>query len=373
VALSRWKKSEEGLTNLQAQLRNLDNSRLRGTATRYTMQFLQCVEKLLAGTLEGNPGINGQTLDEEKTQDETGDWVDADFVPIRFDPNEWKIPHASSKLYGGQQFERLLSEFRAVVEHQSIGKITIDDIATAAGPVKLGNASNVLWVASDIAQRQIQRTLTPLLDQLFKRASYSLKRLAVVVDSMMESQRKTKRRAARDQEAALDEVDSFPFFTHNVRDLYFKFIDDTAELCKKKCRDEFHSTRLIYWELNNLSGKKDLGKLDNKEDAKKAVVKLASETFQSTRDRISKNILLKTFNFFLVPMQTSLWADIQGAITCLTEEQLEELFEVKATRQRLQDAETDMQAILQRFGQQEAQFLELASTFAKASPREHEL
>jgi hypothetical protein len=50
---------------------------------------------------------------------ETGDWRDADFQPIRFDPVEWKIPHANSKLYGGQQFERLLAEFKAVVEHQA--------------------------------------------------------------------------------------------------------------------------------------------------------------------------------------------------------------------------------------------------------------
>jgi len=168
-------------------------------------------------------------------------------------------------------------------------------------------------------------------------------------------------------------MESFPFFTHNVRDLYVKFIDDTAAACRKKCNDEFHSTRLIYWELSNLSGKKDLGKVDNKEDARKLVTKLATETYQSTRDRICKSILLKTFNFFLVPMQTSLWAEIQGSVTCLTEEQLEELFEVKSTRQRLQESEVDMQTVLQRFGQQEGYFLEITGTFAKASAKEYEL
>jgi hypothetical protein len=66
-------------------------------------------------------------------------------VPIRFDPAEWKIPHASSKLYGGQQFERLLAEFKAVVEHQAIHNLSLDDIATATGPQKLNNASNIAW------------------------------------------------------------------------------------------------------------------------------------------------------------------------------------------------------------------------------------
>jgi hypothetical protein len=48
---------------------------------------------------------------------ETGDWRNVEHTPIRFDPSEWKIPHANSKLYGGQQFERLLAEFKAVVDH----------------------------------------------------------------------------------------------------------------------------------------------------------------------------------------------------------------------------------------------------------------
>lgn len=44
-------------------------------------------------------------------------------------------------------------------------------------------------------------------------------------------------------------LDNSPYFTHHVKDLYYKFVDQTAKLVKEKCMDEFLSTRTIYWDL----------------------------------------------------------------------------------------------------------------------------
>lgn len=120
---------------------------------------------------------------------------------------------------------------------------------------------------------------------------------------------------------------------------------------------------------------KSLGKVkaDNAEEVKKAVVKLATETFDKIRDRIAKNILLKSFNYFLVPMQTEIWSEIQGSITVLSDDQLQELFEVPATINRLKDNEKDMQQILGKFSDQEKLFLEYTNSFAKCSPKELDL
>jgi len=365
------RKSESNLELIQAQLNSLESNTLRGNAARYAMHFLQNIEKLLTGTLEGNPSINGQTLEEEKLQDETGDWRDSDFNPIKFDPKEWKIPHPTSKLYGGQQFERLLAEFKSVAEHRTIQTPNLDDIATAAGPQKLNNYSNIAWAASDIAQKQIQKILLPLLDQLFKRAIYLMKRLVVVVDNMMENQKKNRKRSGLVNSDSFEEFDEYPFFVHAVKDLYFKFVEETAETCKKKCKDEFFSTRLIYWELTNLDSKNiPSTKGNNPEEIKKIVTKLATETFDKIKERLTKNILLKCYNFFLVPMQTEIWSELQGSITCFPDEQLQDLFEVQATTARLISNQKDMQTILSKFSEQEHLFLDYTSTFSKASPRD---
>lgn len=385
------KKSEESLHHIQQQIKATDNNKLRGSAAKYVMQFLQCIEKLLSGTLEGNPAINGQTLAEEKSQDETGEWRDVSHNTIKVDPTEYKIPHANSKLYGGQQFERLLAEFKAVVDHIVMGKLSQDEVATAAGPQKLNSASSCTWAASDISQRQIQKALLPLIDQLFVRASYIMKRLVDIADSMMENNKKGKKKGPSSSSSAssssslssssnsssgldIEELDQFPYFIYAVKDLFFKFVDSTAEECRKKCKDEFFCTRLIHWELTNLDGRSlTFPKGDNKEEVRKAVVNLANELFIKIRDRISKSVLLKSYNFFLVPMQSDVWSEIQGSITSLTDDQLQELFEVGITKQRLTGSEHDMKGILEKFGEQEGVFMEYATGFSKLTPKELDL
>lgn len=86
-----------------------------------------------------------------------GDWVDLYNQPTRFEPEEWKIPYWDNKLYGGQQFERLLAEFKAVAGRTIIpevcslytsikyAQVTMDDVATAAGISKLNNVPNYAW------------------------------------------------------------------------------------------------------------------------------------------------------------------------------------------------------------------------------------
>lgn len=63
------KNSEEHLVKVKTQLDSMDPPKLRALASNYVMEFLQGVEKLIVGTLEGNPAINGQTLQEEKTHE----------------------------------------------------------------------------------------------------------------------------------------------------------------------------------------------------------------------------------------------------------------------------------------------------------------
>jgi len=322
----------------------------------------------LVGTLEGNPAINGQTTEEEKRQDEVGEWKDSESNPIKFDPVAWKLPHGTSKLYGGQQFERLLAEFRILSDHIEMDQLTTDEIATAAGPQRLANPSICAWAASDICQRHIRKALLPLVDQLFKRASYIMKRLVSVVDNMNEANLRAKRRSGKVDPQ--DDLENYPFFTNSVKDFYYKFVDEAIASCKKKCIDEFLSTRIIYWELTNLDGKALLfGQKSSKEDAIKAVGKLANDLFKNLKKRITKNILLKSYNFFLVPMQTELWAEIQGNITTMSDAELEELFEVQVTKEKLSDAEKDMRLILDKFADQEILFMEYAFSFAKGLPK----
>ncbi len=98
-------------------MQSMESGRLRTLATAYAMSFLQNLERLVKGTLDGIPTQNGQTLEEEMDTPDVGDWLDLSFRPIMLYPDEWNIPYTQNKLYGKQQFERLLSQFRAITDH----------------------------------------------------------------------------------------------------------------------------------------------------------------------------------------------------------------------------------------------------------------
>jgi hypothetical protein len=104
---------------------------------------------------------------------------------------------------------------------------------------------------------------------------------------------------------------------------------------------------------------------NDQEDTRTAVVNLSKELFSQLRDRITKNVLLKFYNFFLVPLQSDLWNEIQGKVNCLSDNQLENIFEVSATKEKLKESIKNLESDLTRFSDQEKQFQQYASNFSR--------
>ena len=126
-------KTQNQLQSIQSKLNNMETYKLRALASQYVMQFLQMIDQLLNGTLAGNPAQNGQTLEEEHSQEEAGPWIDSNYQMIEVLSKDLGISHSDSKLYGGQQFDRLLSEFKAVSMNIDFGTVSNNDVATSAG------------------------------------------------------------------------------------------------------------------------------------------------------------------------------------------------------------------------------------------------
>jgi hypothetical protein len=58
-----------------------------------------------------------------------------------------------------------------------------------------------------------------------------------------------------------------------------------------------------------------------------------------------------------------LWNEIQGKITCLSEQNLEQIFEVSATKDKLRDDEKHLQVVLKKSMEQDALFLDASTHF----------
>jgi len=129
---------------------------------------------------------------------------------------------------------------------------------------------------------------------------YVFKRLYGIAEKIMDSRRKKWPTDRVD----VENVDLYPYFTSHIKDLYHKFIDNAAKHCKEKCLDEFYSSKTIFWELTEFSDRKLLTDRADKsaDETKQAVSSLAGQLFKNIRERITKNVMLKFYNFFLVPM-----------------------------------------------------------------------
>ena len=400
--LKNQKSSE--LSRVQNQLANLETYKLRAAASNYVMSFLQTVEKLVSGSLAGNPGLNGQTLAQELADEYAGPWMDSNHQVIVFDAEELEIPNADACLYGGQQFSRLLSEFRAVAKTISIGDISPSEVATAAGPTRINNASNLAWAASDLAQKRCQRALMPLVDHLYHRASFVLSRLADIVESLLESEAVASAAAMQDQanasaggsfgvgsggfglgssssggfgmsgasgggfssvlQAQMIAVEEYPYFVQHVKAQYKEFVAQAAETCAQKCLDEFYCTRIIYWDTNSRKDTlPDLGSA-TEEKAAKVVSEYAGKLFDELRERIVENVLLKCHNFFLVPMQTELGGEIQGKVAQLDDQAIAEMFQVSATREKFKKKEEELRAAVKKLQEQESELQNSIQSFS---------
>jgi hypothetical protein len=54
------------IADIRSRIEELNPARLRAVANSYVVELLQVIDLLVTGSSEGNPNVNGQTLEEEK-------------------------------------------------------------------------------------------------------------------------------------------------------------------------------------------------------------------------------------------------------------------------------------------------------------------
>lgn len=292
--------AERELMSVSQQLANLTPWKLRGVAMNYVTSFLHLMQSLLEGTIESLPaGYNlsfGQTLAQETMPSNGGTWPGRNGLPLLFDPDKWDIPACMRPLVGRQQFERLLAEFRAVVEHCEMDPLANDEIVTAMGVQKsLTSLPALHWVACDLARIRIEQQILPLIHQFHYRIIYVLKRLADTAQSISKAPKKLQTPRTRLQGDAFGGEPSgdYPFFATWLAEQYHSYVERLTDVFFTKCNEEFYPTRIMAWELERIDKK-----AAPTEDVS-AVKFLAAAVFDQTKARIARNVLLKCYNIFL--------------------------------------------------------------------------
>lgn len=139
----RKKDTTELLASVREQIRTLDKSKLRTIAANYVTNFCQLTKETLLGSMEGgNPFTYGHDLADEFLI--LGDWWNEYGETIKVS----NLPKSDNKLYGGQQFQRLLNQFKYIVEQTTISNLNEDEILNSIGVSNKGNMNSLLWAVN---------------------------------------------------------------------------------------------------------------------------------------------------------------------------------------------------------------------------------
>lgn len=331
----------------------------RALAAQYAADLVAALKALVRGTAAGVPLGCGQTAEQERAECPCdGQWMSGAQGEL--------LQGAEALLYGGQQFERLLSEFRIVCQRLAMPELSEDDVVVAAGSFKASSAQNLALAACDLARQKIEDLYTPLIDQLAERALYVLKRLVDVAAQIISSGNNNNSNNSPfsgnvnggygNASNNVRNVEQYNYFIHFIKEKYCGFVDAAGEHCKARCLEEFYPTHTVYWDITENETLKQI-------ESTAQVRELAQSIFASLSARISKNILVKFYNFLLLPAQTELCAELQRDVAALSKEEIEELFEVENVNDDAMNAEISIKADIEELEELEKSAAESVSAF----------
>ena len=317
----------------------------RVRAAAYTAAFLRRLRALVAGSACANPALCGQTSAEERAAAAAnGAWADAEGRALAVRYAEWGVPNWQSKVYGGQQLERLLAEFAALCSHVTGDVITDDDVIIAIGTPALGGGNGGSYrvraeAACALACRRAEGALAPLIAQLCERATYVMKRLAPIAARLISECDDLKMSTLKNE--GLEEVKEDSRFVHFVCERYAALIDAEGARCAEMCAQEFHSVGAVCFamveEVPRGSEEEEEEEEENGEkEAVAAVREMEGRVFEKIRERVVRNVVLRVYNGLVVPMEGELWAGLQKEVGEIGDEAVEGLFEAQRMKGELE-------------------------------------
>jgi hypothetical protein len=206
----------------------LDVSHAKAFGLSFVNQFVSFLENSVAGTLEVNPLVHGETaLDEGRV-----DWYEEDYEL------------SSCKLVGGQQFQRLQMEIRHVVSGLDFDAVLpASDYPDPAGAIKSDEA---LRMAATMAHTCLTKGIAPIFYQACNRAEHILLHAFSVFDSSYAVSVTELTDAGNQQRFVLAHS---PYFRNLIRDKYAQFLAERRKQLEKELREELLSPQTLLWSV----------------------------------------------------------------------------------------------------------------------------
>jgi len=247
-------------------------------------------------------------------------------------------------LYGGQQFERLFTEFRAVMKNIEIDK---RELGSITGP----EDKKYLQLAVELVQMKSEAMLIPLIEQLVQRAAYIMKRIPRIIENIIQDKQQLPDQTSK----ILADYHFFAPFNTHLKDQFDSYVDKIESSSKNICMEEFCSAKTLLWYFMNEED-------GFSENINPNPAELVTQIFDIIKKRIAKNTLRKLYNFFLLPfMQADIWTAIQTYIFRLDSVALEEIFEFQHIEEEIDNDLEKLDRTLEQIQEQDSALHEIMS------------
>jgi len=342
-----------------AQLETIANPQdLREIASSLTSSWVDTISSMLNRSLVGRPSLNGQSLSEECAVDDAfASWTDANMERIEIDRS--KVSGAQDKLYGAAQFERLLKEFRAVVNSAVSIDVSTDEVATALGSTRSDMAPDVAWAACNLVQQKCSFLFPPLVQQLVARAKAIFMHIVEIADRLPGHGWVNSDRVGEESE---NDAKEYPHLTVEVKSMYYDLVNSLCEQCVERCTQEFFDAKVLNFELRN--NYTDLMDSCKSSSAQKFTLQLSKALFGKVKERFMQNVSLTCYDMLLVTLQTKLSSIILARVAQSSDKQLEDLLETTVATQRLKSSSAKYEGILTQIKQNREELMTAAGVFA---------
>lgn len=257
------RRTEAELAQVRRELQSNSLEALKARVLAYVSRFAALTERLLQGSIIGQPDRHGQTYREELEACGVGPWPAAHPAEAAaLDLLLARLPNAELRLYGGAQYERLLHEFEHVAHAREFPPTSIHEVASALGTCKSHNIPLLEAAASDIVQIKARQTLAPLLDVILRRVTYVMRRLFDIVTQILRDEAAAAAQMARTSaHEDLGMIGVYEQFLAELRRVFYAFLERVEQECRAKLRDDFDTfTAIIDWDL--LGGFSELHEYD---------------------------------------------------------------------------------------------------------------
>lgn len=353
-------------SELEAVLKELETTDIslqKIKAQMFVKAFSNLVEKLLQGSVVGNPDLYGQTIQEEKLSSGIRDW-EIDQVGLDEIVDQHDIQNKDFKIYGGAQYDRLLNEFAFVAHSVEFPYTSVHEVASCLGMSKSHNVPSFEDAASDIVQIKARTVLMPLTSVVLRRCVYIMERLFTIAFSILSSKVPNKGSSLKPsrEEDSYAIISEYEQFKTVLKDVYDSFVNSVAEECERRILDDFETfTKIVDWDL--LSGVKEISVDYNyldptveetrnrvsrimkdfpslseevnmfsrsrimNEESFQRVLMMAGKLFSGVRFFFVKHVRSKFNAFFLAPMFANLGAHLSNCFSELNHEQYEDIFQ----------------------------------------------